>query len=281
MSVVLTRRSFVAGALTSFGTPPNQIDYSFWVFGLLNPSSINVYADGNTRLHIHSASQTDILEGSRAFVIDATRTPVTVTGPQNSLASFILEISGVIRRRYTGVLSVSSFKNLLQPVVTMEREIAVSSIVGAELPAHRAPIQALAAQALATRSFLCAAASQPRHANAQFCDTTHCQFLRSPAAPHSNVAHAVNTTRGLLLSSGNTIIPAHYSAACGGHTENAELDHYQYRSVVCEPCRRAGVRRRGHGLGLCQTGAIALAAAGWDFQKIVRKYYPGCELRNA
>jgi hypothetical protein len=256
------------------------VSYRFLVLGLLRPSILNLYADGNTRLHVQSASQTEIVEDPRPYVIDAGRTPLTVTGPQDSPASFVLEIHGILRRRYIGMLSVSSQNNLLQPVVTIQREIAVASIVGAELPARQTPVQALAAQALAARSFLCAAASHARHANAQFCDTTHCQFLRSPAALNSNVARAVEMTRGLVLSTGQTVIPAHYSAACGGHTDSAELDHYQYRSVVCEPCRAAVVPRRGHGLGLCQTGAIALAHSGWDFEKIVKKYYPACELRN-
>lgn len=281
MPAVITRRSLLAGALASFAPPQNQIGYSFWVFGLLHPSIMNLYADGNTRLHIRSGSETEILEGPRPFVIDVNRTPLSMSGPRGAPAAFVLEIAGVIRRRYTGTLSVSSQNGLLRPVVTMDRETAVGSIVGAELPARSTPLHALAAQALAARSFLVAAAPRPRHGDAQFCDTTHCQFLRSPAVSHSNVARAVAMTRGLVLSSGHSVIPAHYSAACGGHTDNAQLDHYLYHSVECEPCRMAGALRRGHGLGLCQTGAIALAHSGWGFQKIVRKYYPDCELRIA
>lgn len=281
MAAVLTRRSFLAGTFAFFPSPPNQVSYSFSIFGLLRPSVINLYPDRNTRLHIRTASQTEIVEGVRPFLIDPNRTPLQVTGPGNSPASFLLEITSIIRRRYTGILNVSAKDNLLLPVVTIDREVAVASIVGAELPTHRTPVHALAAQALATRSFLCAAAARPRHANAQFCDTTHCQFLRSPALPGSNVSRAVGMTHGLVLNSGNIVIPAHYSAACGGHTDSAQLDNYQYRSVVCEPCCRSSIPRRGHGLGLCQTGAIALARDGWAFQEIVKKYYPGCEIQNA
>lgn len=249
---------------------------SFWVFGLLRPTHINLYPFRNARLHMNG----EILEGPRACRIDASRTPMSVSGPHNKPVGFVLEIPGVIRRRYFGKLSVTSDGSLLRPVVTMEREVAVSSIVAAELPAISTPLQALAAQAVSARSFLTAEAKRPRHGDAQFCDTTHCQFLRSPAALGSAVAHAVDATRGMVLTANGVTIPAHYSAACGGHTDNAELDGYQYRSVVCEPCRDAGVQRRGHGLGLCQTGAMGLAALGWEFQKIVAKYYVDAVMRS-
>ena len=31
----------------------------------------------------------------------------------------------------------------------------------------------------------------------------------------------------------------------------------------------------GHGVGLCQWGAIALSRKGWDFEEILNHYYPG------
>jgi stage II sporulation protein D len=31
----------------------------------------------------------------------------------------------------------------------------------------------------------------------------------------------------------------------------------------------------GHGVGLCQYGAIALSRKGWDFEEILNHYYPG------
>ncbi|HUR26950.1 MAG TPA: amidase, partial [Planctomycetota bacterium] len=37
-------------------------------------------------------------------------------------------------------------------------------------------------------------------------------------------------------------------------------------------------RGRGHGVGLCQTGARALARAGWSAAEILAHYYPGSVL---
>jgi hypothetical protein len=280
VSTVITRRLFLASGVSSFAALNGQAKFSFWVLGLLKPSQINVYPLSNARLHLHSAQGASIVEGEGAFTVDATRTPIVVAGPNKSPVSFLLEIPGVIRRRYFGLLAITSVGRLLRPVVTMDGEVAVGSIAGAELPGRGTPIHALSAQAIAARSFLCAAAPRARHIGAQFCDTTHCQFLRAPADSGSVVEKAVQATRGLVLSSGTAVIPAHYSAACGGQTDSAELDNYQYRSVVCEPCRRGGIVRRGHGLGLCQTGAISLAKSGWQWQDIAAKYYPGCVIRN-
>jgi peptidoglycan hydrolase-like amidase len=281
MAAVITRRSFFAGSVASFAGSVGEARYSFWVLGLLRPTRIDIYPQSNSRLHFRSAEGKGILEGQRALGIDATRTPISVAGPNDSPVHFLLEIPGVIRRRYFGVLAITSVGQLLRPIVTMDSETAVGSIIGAELPVRGTPVNALSAQAMAARSFLYAAASRARHSGAQFCDTTHCQFLRAPAAEGSLVEQAVRATNGLLLSSGSFVIPAHYSAACGGQTDSAELDDYQYRSVVCEPCRRDGIRRRGHGLGLCQTGAISLARSGWHWQDIVAKYYPACVIRSA
>jgi SpoIID/LytB domain protein len=36
----------------------------------------------------------------------------------------------------------------------------------------------------------------------------------------------------------------------------------------------------GHGVGMCQTGAIGAAQRGWTAEQILQRYYPGTSLRN-
>ena len=36
----------------------------------------------------------------------------------------------------------------------------------------------------------------------------------------------------------------------------------------------------GHGVGLCQWGAIALSRKGWNYKNILNHYYPGTETGN-
>jgi len=213
------------------------------------------------------------VEGSESLSITPASGPVRVTGPANRPVNFVLEIPNVIRRSYFGTFDLRSPAGVLIPVVTMDCELAAGSIVGAELPVYACPPNALAAQAVVSRSVLCAATA-PRHNVADFCDTTHCQFLRSPAAPGSNVAQAIQATAGVVLFERERILPARYSAACGGATESGVDGGYQYVSVPCETCRGSRNVRRGHGWGLCQEGAIGLARLGWSWRAILANYYP-------
>jgi stage II sporulation protein D len=113
-------------------------------------------------------------------------------------------------------------------------------VVAAESPPG-APLEALKAQAVAARSFL--VAGKGRHRDFDFCDTTHCQFLRSPPHTNSPAWQATRSTEGMVLRYRQTVFAAMYSASCGGRTHTlAELGiparDYPYFSVACEYCRR-------------------------------------------
>ncbi len=84
-------------------------------------------------------------------------------------------------------------------------------------------IEALKAQAVASRSF--ALKNLGRHAREgyDFCSTTHCQRFASPKAKGAILKRAVEETSGTILADplGN-IIDAYFHAACGGMTANIE-----------------------------------------------------------
>jgi peptidoglycan hydrolase-like amidase len=277
---LITRRTALAGLLTLPNTAQSKSTHSIWVFGLLHPDRLNIYPQPGSRLHCTSPSDITVIElPDEPLRVRANTTPLQVTGPNGSPVSLILEVPGVIRRAYRGTLGVIAKGTLLIPVVTMHSEMAVASIVGAELPTAAAPFHALAAQAVIARSFLVSSPA-PRHAQADFCDTTHCQFLRSPARDGTLTDQAVKSTSSLILHAGAQRIPARYSAACGGHTDSRFEEGYLYQSVNCEVCVQQGLPRRGHGLGLCQEGAIGLARAGWHWRAILDKYYPGASVQT-
>ncbi|MBV9082450.1 MAG: hypothetical protein JOZ62_07245 [Acidobacteriaceae bacterium] len=276
-----TRRDFlnasllfpVAGALLS-GEP----ERSFSVFTLLRPTVLSVSPIGSARLHCATAWGRRVIEQRQRITLDRNDVPIAIAGPDGGRAPFLLEVPGVMRRSYYGRLHVARADETLLPVITMQCEIAAGSIAGAELATWAAPIDALAAQAVVSRSILIA--SKPRHKLADFCDTTHCQFLRSPAEPGSATARAIEQTAGTVLSQdGRPLIPL-YSAACGGTTD-AVIDRGQrYTSVNCEICRRNRTARRGHGWGLCQEGAVGLARLGWSWQAILHKYFPDATIER-
>lgn len=151
-----------------------------------------------------------------------------------------VSIRGKIARHYVGNFEVVALHSELEVIVSMELETAVASVVAAESPPG-APIEALKAQAVASRSFL--VAGKGRHKDFDFCDTTHCQFLRQPPAPGSGAYNAALQTRGLVLAYEDLPFAAMYSSSCGGRTHSLEelglpVRAYPYFAVVCEYCRR-------------------------------------------
>jgi stage II sporulation protein D len=164
-----------------------------------------------------------------------------VGGDDDGAATFQLAVPDKIKRKYRGTLSVTAEGTSLSPVVTMDIETAVASIVAAEYSAGT-PIEALKAQAVASRSYLVGGGG--RHGkNFDFCDTTHCQFLRQSPEDSSAAARATRETAGLVLVFKDAVVPAMYSASCGGHTYSLaslgiESGGYPYYAVECEYCRR-------------------------------------------
>jgi stage II sporulation protein D len=173
-------------------------------------------------------------------------TSVVVHSRSGEAAEFTLVVPGKLRRRYRGLLTIRLHSRVLEPVVTMPLETAVASIVEAESP-PMAGSEALKAQAIASRSFLIA--SKTNHRDFDFCDTTHCQFLRSPPAFDSPAAKAARETQEMVLmfrnqNSDEKPLAAMYARSCGGRTRTlTEIgvrsdDSYPYYSVACRYCIR-------------------------------------------
>ena len=165
---------------------------------------------------------------------------LTVTGRANEPVEFVLAVPGKIERHYHGTLGIKESAGSLIAIVDMDREIAVASVVAAE-SGPDTPIEALKAQAVAARSYFLA--GRGRHADFDFCDTTHCQFLREPPPVQSLAAKAVLATRNLVLAYDAHPFAAMYTRSCGGKTHTpSELglpsNTYPYFSVDCKYCRR-------------------------------------------
>jgi len=253
-------------------------------------------------------------------------------GRNQDAADLVLGVPGKLERRYRGTLDVKIVDGVLVPVITMDLETAVASVVQAESLAGT-PFEALKAQAVVTRSYFAAGAG--RHAEFDFCDLTHCQFLRETPRPGSPAARAAEATRDLIITFDDKPVAAMFTRSCGGHTLTpADIGipsgRYPYFSVVCDFCYKNPVRwsrrvtpedatllsdhreasrlavdRRlgwnavpsntfqernhgaevilegvgqGHGVGLCQRGARAMAEEGADFLKIIGRYFPNTSL---
>jgi hypothetical protein len=234
-----------------------QQTVSIGVLGLFHSHEMVLEQDGGQVVAVSASSEALVLNGEpghRRVIFEAVGDRVTAGGysalqwkaatREGSPVAFQLAVPGKLRRRYHGLLTIEARQGELVAIVAMDREEAVASIVAAEMNAQ-APLEALKAQAVVTRSFLAAGA---RHREFDFCDTTHCQFLRSPPSVDSAVMRAVEATRGLVLSYRQKTIAAMYSSRCGGQTHSlreAGMDpgeSYPYFPVECRYCRRYATR---------------------------------------
>jgi stage II sporulation protein D len=321
------------------------------VFGLFHPHELAVRPAPGATLEVQVGRETFLLYGAQRArlrisgkyvecrigdrTVRAFSVRISPREPQSP--DLLLSVPGHIERRFRGALEVTTAKRELTPVVSMDLEVAVASAVAAESPPG-ASLEALKAQAVVTRSYY--VATRGRHAGFDFCDTTHCQFLRQPPGPAHPASLAAAATEGLVLAWRDAPLAALFSANCGGRTRTlAELgiptDGYPYFSVECPSCRtgsptweaqlelkdaepllsgrnleqaRLEVGRKlgwgvipgsnyegrregekfvihgrgaGHGVGLCQKGAAAMAADGATFREILARYFPNTVLITA
>lgn len=264
---------------------------SIGVFGLFHPREVDIEPWGASRVEVRCGGVSQrILEGRAA--VARLNSDCTAATPLNGAdADFVLSIPGKIRRHYRGTLRTTHAAGSAEVVVsvTMALETAVASTVAAEAPPDAGSAM-LEAQAIVTRSYF--AAGRGRHREFDFCDTTHCQFLKDPPAEDSPAARATRATAGQVLTFHGRVFAAFYAARCEGllvplPASRVDSDEYPYFAVRCEYCLRhpsvAGERgrtvERPHHHGMCQMGAADLAKQGRTAQEILEHYYPGAEIR--
>jgi peptidoglycan hydrolase-like amidase len=159
-------------------------------------------------------------------------------------AGMVIALPGKIKRRYVGVLELKANHGELVPIITMDLETAVASVVQAETTPGTA-LEALKAQAIVSRSYFVSGGG--RHGEFDFCDLTHCQFLREPPGSDSPAANAAASTQGLVLTYAEKPVAAMFTRSCGGRTSTPEeirvsQSGYPYFSVRCELCYNNPVR---------------------------------------
>jgi stage II sporulation protein D len=187
---------------------------------------------------------------------------------------FTIEV-GSLKREYSGRLLVEDAGTELRLINEVDLEDYVASVVAAEQDGG--PLAAREALAIVVRSF-----AIYQGANERLCDTTHCQWYRGLA--HTDIDAARHTRGEVLLLKGH-VPPVFYSADCGGHTKKARdvwpgaSQEAQEASLRSVDTHDPGVTlRRGHGVGLCQRGALFLASKGASAHQILARYFPGLRI---
>ena len=180
----------------------------------------------------------------------------------------------------SGVSAVPETVRVLMPdntVRTMYMDDYLKGVVPAEVPASW-PYDSLCAQAVAARCYASTARRHPEQ-GADLCTTTHCQVWRDQRYPGTDLA--VDSTHKVAALYNSEVISSFFFGHCDGSTRNSEDVWGGYlpycRSVSC-PCGNTSMW--GHGVGMCQEGARALARDGWDYRDILKHYYTGTEVRS-
>ena len=245
--------------------PPGEKQFvRIGVLSLFRPTELRLRSAEGSEIVVDLDGRVRSLRGEEQAVIRASGDRVQLTigtvrmrgtslrayapfGPRAADSTYFwLGVPGKLRRRYTGTLEIRLRGQTLEAIVTMPLETAVASIVQAE-SAPGAGMEALKAQAVAARSFL--VARQTPHTDFDFCDTTHCQFLRSPPVSGSPADEATEATRSLILiwhddaAAQDRTLAAMYSRSCGGQTRalreiGVSSSGYPYYAVRCAYCTR-------------------------------------------
>lgn len=191
-----------------------------------------------------------------------------------------------VERSATGEIETYDLEEYIKGVVLQE--------VGAGFP-----YEAIKAQSVAARTY---AVQWVYEGKGPICDTTMCQVYSNDR--NDVVDAAVEATRGLVLTYEGELVLAVYHASSGGRTEDVHdvwggyLDYLvpvsclenalctgdcdDWYPVSAAPCDLDGSAccwgRNGHGVGMSQRGAQAMAGCGYLFDEILTNYYTGVAL---
>jgi len=262
------------------------------VLGIFHPHELTIAADPTGELVIAAGGQRIFLQqGSSCSVLRVRSSgdnlllscsggeiragELHASGRNQQSAGIVVSLPGKIRRRYIGALELKAKNGELFPIITMDLETAVASVIQAETTPGT-PMEALKTQAVVSRSYFVSGGG--RHADFDFCDLTHCQFLREPPAPDSPAANAALSTHGLVLIYEEKPVASMFTRSCGGRTRTLDeirvtQNGYPYFSVKCDFCYNnphrwtRKVSREDAALLMLrgETGRLAIGRRlGWD-----------------
>lgn len=235
-------------------------DVRIGVLGLFHPRQLTLQASRKETVVLEAEGQTFFLEpdsrmtasfriSEDVLLLDyggrvLRTTEIHAAARNHGAVSFLLSVPGKVTRAYRGTLDIKTSRGEVLPIVTMDLETAVASAVAAESDPDTPP-EALKAQAVVARSYFVAGAG--RHREFDFCDLTHCQFLREPPPQDSPSEMAARETHGIVLAFEEKPFAAMFSRSCGGHTRTpAEVGlpggAYPYFSIFCDLCHKSPYR---------------------------------------
>ena len=121
-------------------------------------------------------------------------------------------------KRYPGLINIKNYKNEVFVINVLGVEKYLTSVVGSEMP-HRWPLEALKAQAIASRTYVLKKTGN----NLYDIDSTQIdQVYNGLESKTFKTNKAVKHTRSLVITHNNKLINALFHSSSGGMTENSE-----------------------------------------------------------
>ncbi|MEO8131370.1 MAG: SpoIID/LytB domain-containing protein [Bryobacteraceae bacterium] len=283
------------------------ITVNIGVFGLFHPTHLTVKAPLSQVLLVNGTAQ-------RNADFSLTSAPARITARDGGPASFTLSVPGKIERNFHGTLSVTKVGGELIPTVTVDLEEAVAAVVAAEYPDGTPLEALKAGAVLARSYYTASRKRHEYFDFCDTTHCQFHRAPPSPDHPASKAAQStvglviVYQDKAFApLYSASCGGRTRTAASVG-----LQPDPYPYFAVNCPACQRSsrewsrhieddavpteqfrlarripsnnytvdkgtGIlhgRGEGHGVGLCQLGAAAMAASGSSFRDILNHYYP-------
>jgi stage II sporulation protein D len=170
-------------------------------------------------------------------------------------------------RAFRGCLVLSRAARSLVIANRLTLEEYLAGVVGAEMPASSSPIEALKAQAVASRTYvlyaLLRAAGDGRTARVAGDDSF--QVYAGKKGEHRRVIEAVRATSGEVLTYRGGLFRSYFHSTCGGHTVDAsrvfgEPSIEPLAGVACGACEGSAFSRWEVRV---ETAALEKALGAW------------------
>lgn len=177
------------------------------------------------------------------------------------------------KRWYRGEIIIMNRGEKLVVINNVPMEEYLLGVVPTEMPS-RWNFEAHRAQAIAARSYAFANLGKRASRGFDLLDTPHDQAYGGASAETQQTNRAVLSTKNVVLTYDNKVIPAYFHASSGGRTvQSGQVWSQNLPYLKSVDAHDSGIRKMGHGVGMSQYGANNLAKDGYSAPQILKHFY--------
>ncbi len=160
-----------------------------------------------------------VLDKPALIIPDSEKNLIGIFGLKQGSGSYWAKTSDNF---YRGKILIRLVAGRLDVINIVNLEEYLYGVVPSEVSSDW-PQAALAAQAVVARTRAWESLGTHKKQGYDFCNTVHCQVYLGVSKEKASTNHAVDRTRGEILSFTGEPIEIYYSSNCGGHTQSSSL----------------------------------------------------------